>query len=631
MSEASRPDRRLPDFAVVAVIVLAVAAIYVQMAWFQFVSWDDPAYVTLNNRVRQGLSWDNLVWAFTAMTASNWHPLTWLSLLLDTSLFGSWAGGFHLSSAAWHLATSLLLYSLLRRMTGELWRPALVAIIWAVHPLHVESVAWVSERKDVMSAAFGLVALHAYLSYARAPSLGRYLLVTVAFVCSLLSKQMLVTFPALLLLIDYWPLQRLTRENWGQRVLEKLPFLGLAIAAAFMTVVAQSIGGAIRTTEEYSLAERFLNAISSYGIYIVKHVWPSDLSFFQVFRTPSLLWVAASLAMIFALTYFAYRRRERTPAMLVGWLWFLGTLVPVIGLVQVGVQAWATRYTYIPSIGLLIMVAWLLPVPDFGRARAVSMGMAAAVAFAVVGFTVRAFIETGYWRNSEILYQRAVALDPRNHVAHTLLAHFYSERGALEPASHHANVAVRLTGAGGPISSNAMLSLSRVLMDLGRFEDALGVLAQVEEIDPNSPTLHYNRGTLEMLRGMPLAALSHFDRAIQLLSGYSEALNNRGVALARLGRLDEAADAHRKAIVADSFNFQAHFNLGAALAAVGRPAEALAAFQSAAKVAPNDVRPKLRVAALLRGMGRQEEARAAYQAVLAIDPGNPTARMEIAR
>ena len=182
MSEASRPDRPLPDFAVVVVIVLAVAAIYVQMAWFQFVSWDDPAYVTLNNRVRQGLNWDNLVWAFTAMTASNWHPLTWLSLLLDTSLFGSWAGGFHLSSAAWHLATSLLLYSLLRRMTGELWRPALVAIIWAVHPLHVESVAWISERKDVLSAAFGLIALHAYLSYARAPSVGRYLLVAAAFV-----------------------------------------------------------------------------------------------------------------------------------------------------------------------------------------------------------------------------------------------------------------------------------------------------------------------------------------------------------------------------------------------------------------------------------------------------------------
>jgi tetratricopeptide (TPR) repeat protein len=631
MSEALRPDRRLPDLAVVVVIVLAVAAIYVQMAWFQFVSWDDPAYVTSNYRVRQGLSWDNLVWAFTTMLAANWHPLTWLSLLLDSSLFGTWAGGFHLSSVAWHLATSLLLYSLLRRMTGELWRPALVAIIWAVHPLHVESVAWISERKDVLSAAFGLMALHAYLSYARAPSVGGYLLVTAAFVCSLLSKQMLVTFPALLLLIDYWPLQRLTWENWRQRVLEKLPFLALAIAAAFMTVVAQSVGGAIRTTDEFSLAERILNAISSYGIYIVKHVWPSELSFFQVFRGASLPWVAASLAMIFSLTYIAYRRRERTPAMLVGWLWFLGTLVPVIGLVQVGMQAWASRYTYIPSIGLLIMAAWLLPVPDPGRARALSMGIVAAAALAVIGFTARAFSETGYWRNSEILYQRAVALDPRNHVAHTLLAQFYAERGVAEPASHHASVVLRLAGGGGRISANAMLSLSRVLMDLGRFDEALGVLADVEKIDPDGPTLHYNRGTLEMLRGMPLAALPHFDRAVQLNSGYSDALNNRGVALARLGRLDEAADAHRKAIVADPFNFQAHYNLGAVHAAVGRPAEALVAFQSAATVAPNDVRPKLRVAALLRAMGRHEEARAAYQTVLTIDPGNPTARMEITR
>jgi tetratricopeptide (TPR) repeat protein len=631
MNAALGPDRRLPDLAAVAAIVLAVAAIYTQTAWFQFLSWDDQAYVTSNYRVRQGLSWDNLAWAFTALFASNWHPLTWLSLLLDSSLFGSWAGGFHLSSAAWHLVTSLLLYSLLRRMTGELWRPALVSIIWAVHPLHVESVAWVSERKDVLSAAFGLLALHAYLSYTRAPSVGRYLLVLAAFACSLLSKQMLVTLPALLLLIDYWPLQRLTPANWRQRVLVKLPFLGLAVAAAFATVVAQSVGGAIRTTDEFSLTERVLNAISSYGIYIVQHVWPSNQSFFQVFRMPSLVWVAASLAMIFSLTYIAWRRRERTPAMLVGWLWFLGTLIPVIGLVQVGVQAWASRYTYIPSIGLLIMVAWLIPVPDFARTRAMGMGIAAAAAIAVMGLMARAFIETGYWRNSETLYQRAVALDPRNHVAHTLLAQLYADRGALEPASHHANVVLRLAGGGGRVSANAMLSLSRVLMDLGRFDEALAMLAEVEKIDPDGPTLHYNRGTLEMLRGMPLAALPHFDRAIRLQPAYSDALNNHGVALARLGRLDEAAEAHRRAIGVDPFNFQAHYNLGAALAALGRPAEALVAFQSATTVAPNDVRPRLRAAALLRTLGRHDEARTAYQAILAIDPGNATARTEISR
>lgn len=631
MTDTSRLERRLPDLAVTAVILVAVAAIYAQTAWFQFVSWDDPAYVTSNYRVRQGLSLDNLFWAFMTMVAANWHPLTWFSYLVDASLFGSWAGGFHLTSVIWHLATSLLLYSLLRRMTGELWRPALVAIVWAVHPLHVESVAWISERKDVLSAAFGLIALHAYLSYVRVPSAARYLLVVVAYACSLMSKQMLVTLPAVLLLIDYWPLRRLTAENWRARVVEKLPLLGLAAGAALMTVVAQSFGGAIRTTDELPLASRLLNAISSYGIYLFKHFWPSDLMFFQVFRAPSLIFVGFSLAMIAALTLIAYRRRERSPAMLVGWLWFLGTLVPVIGLVQVGEQAWASRYTYIPSIGLLIMAAWLLPIPDFGRARVASLGMSAAATLVVVGFTLRAHVETGYWRNSETLYQRAVELDPGNHVAHTLLASVYSERGALEPALHHANAAVRLAGGGGHVSSNALLALSRVLMDVGRFDEALLVLSRVEKIDPDGPTLHYNRGTLEMLRGMPLSALPHFDRAIKLLPGYSDALNNRGAALARLGRLEEAVSDHRRAISSDPFNFQAHYNLGAALAASGRGADAVAAFQAASAVAPNDVRPRLRAAALLRSTGRLEEARATYHAVLAIDPGNPIARAEIAR
>jgi tetratricopeptide (TPR) repeat protein len=631
VNSASQSDRRLPDIAAVAVIVLTVAAIYAQTAWFQFLSWDDNGYITANYRVRQGLSWDNLFGAFTTIAFSNWHPLTWISYLVDVSLFGSWAGGFHLTSVLWHLTAGLLLYSLLRRMTGEVWRPALVAVIWAVHPLHVESVAWISERKDVLSAAFGLMALHAYLSYARAPSVGRYLLVVAAYACSLMSKQMLVTLPAVLLLIDYWPLRRLTRENWRPRVLEKLPLLGLAIAAAAVILVAQSSGGAVRSADQIPLALRLLNVVSSYGIYLVKHVWPSDLMFFQIFREPSVLWLAVSLALMAALTYFAYRRREQTPALAVGWLWFLGTLVPVIGLVQVGDQAWASRYTYFPSMGLLIMVAWLLPVPDIGRARAAGIGMAAAAAAVVAGLTARAYIETGYWRNSETLYQRAIELDSGNHIAHTLLASLYAERGALAPALHHANAAVRLTGGVGSVSSNALLGLSRVLMDIGRFDEALAVLAKVEKIAPKAPTLHYNRGTLELLRGMPQAALPHFDRVIELLPSYSEALNNRGVALARLGRIDEAATAHRNAIVADPFNFQAHYNLGAALAAAGRQAEALAAFRSAVTVAPNDVRPRLRVAALLRAMGRQDEARAEYQVVLAIDPGNPTARTEIGR
>ncbi len=626
-----RPDRRRIDLAVMCVLAVAVAAIYLQTAWFGFVNWDDDQYVFRNTRVRQGLSWDSLAWAFSSVEASNWHPLTWLSYLIDSSLFGAWAGGYHLTSVAWHLATTLLVYLLLRRLSDEIWRPALVAMLFAVHPLHVESVTWVSERKDVLCAFFGLLAMHAYIAYARAPSLGRYLLVAAAFVCSLLSKQMLVTLPAVLLLLDFWPLRRLDPSNWRQRVLEKLPLLGLAAGAAYLTVLAQSEGGSVRSLEQLPLLTRLANAISSYGIYLQKHLWPSDLSFFQVMRPPSMLWVGLVFVLVVAVAALAWRLRERVPAMLVGWLWFLGTLVPVIGIVQVGDQGWASRYSYFPSIGLFLMLAWLLPVPDFATARRQAFVLVAATLAVVMTFSVRAFIEAGYWRNSDTLFTRAISLDPGNFVGHTLLASIYAQRGARQQAEYHALEAERTSGGPGGATANALVALSRVLMEVGRFEQAHDALERARVIIPKSPMLHYNLGTLELMRGIPLASLPHFDQAIALSPEYSEALNNRGVALVRLGRLEEGVAAHRRAIETDPYNYQAQFNLGVALAAAGRSGEALAAFEASAALVPRDIRPKLKIAALLRAMGRHDEARAVYQAILAIEPANAAARLEASR
>jgi len=627
----ARTDRLRIDLAVMFALAAAVAAIYLQTAWFEFVNWDDDQYVFRNTRVRQGLSWASAAWAFVALEASNWHPLTWLSYLLDSSLFGAWPGGYHLTSVAWHLATTLLVYLLLRRLSNETWRPALVAMIFAVHPLHVESVTWVSERKDVLCAFFGLLAMHAYISYARAPTSGRYLLVVAAFVCSLLSKQMLVTLPAVLLLLDWWPLRRLDLTNWRQRVLEKLPLLGLAAGAAYLTVLAQSGGGSVRSLEQLPLLTRLANATSSYGIYLQKHVWPSELSFFQVMRPPSMLWVGLVFVLIVAVAAVAWRLRQRVPAMLVGWLWFLGTLVPVIGIVQVGDQGWASRYSYFPSIGLFLMLAWLLPVPDFVAARRKSVVLVAAVVAVVMAFSVRTFIETGYWRNSDSLFVRAITLDPGNFVGHTLLASIYAQRGARQQAEYHALEAERTSGGPGGATANALIALSRVLMEVGRFEQAQEALERARKIIPKTAMLYYNLGTLELMRGAPLASLPHFDQAVALSPDYSEALNNRGVALVRLGRLDEGVAAHRRAIEADPYNYQAHFNLGVALVAADRPGEALASFEASAALVPRDIRPKLKIAAVLRSMGRHDEARAVHQSVLAIEPGNATARIELSR
>lgn len=627
----ARSARLRVDLIVMLVLAVAVAAIYLQTAWFEFVNWDDDQYVFRNTRVRQGLSWASVAWAFVAVEASNWHPLTWLSYLVDSSLFGAWAGGYHLTSVAWHLAASVLVYLLLRRLSDETWRPALVAMIFAIHPLHVESVTWISERKDVLCAAFGLLAMHAYVSYVRAPSAGRYLLVMAAFAGSLLSKQMLVTLPAVLLLLDWWPLRRLAWTNWRQRVLEKLPLLALAAGAAYLTVLAQSGGGSMRSLEQLPLLTRLANATASYGIYLQKHLWPSELSFFQVMRPPSMVWAGLVFLVIAAVIVMAWRIRERVPAVLVGWLWFLGTLVPVIGIVQVGDQGWASRYSYFPSIGLFLMLAWLLPVPDFEKAgRQASLLVAATVAV-VMAFSVRAFIEAGYWRNSDALFVRAITLDPGNYVGHTLLATIYAERGARQQAEYHALEAEKHSGGPGGATGIALIALSRVLMEVGRFEQALDALQRARKILPKSAVVHYNFGTLELMRGAPLASLPHFDQAVGLFPAYSEAFNNRGVALARLGRLDEAVSAHRRAIETDAYNYQAHFNLGVALAAAGRPGEALAAFEASAALVPRDIRPKLKIAALLKAAGRHQEARAVYQAILTIEPGNATARSELSR
>jgi Tfp pilus assembly protein PilF len=418
-------------------------------------------------------------------------------------------------------------------------------------------------------------------------------------------------------------------------VAEKLPLLLLSAGAATLTVVAQSAGGAMRSFEQLSLGTRLENALASYGTYFIKHLWPADLMFFQVMRSPSVAFLIFSIALIAGVSAAAYRLRGRIPAVIVGWLWFLGALFPVIGIIQVGDQAWASRYSYFPSIGLFIAVAWLLPVPvtAAGSQNRSAWPVIVAAGVVVCGFTWRSFVEAGYWRQSEMLYQRSIALDPGNFVGHAKLASLYVELGAQDLAVHHANLGLRLAESAGQrsVAGDILLTLSRAYMDGGRFEQAQAALDRAEQIAPDAPMLHYNRGTLAILRGVPSDSLPHFERAIQLNPRYSEAFNNRGVALSRLGRSDEAIDAHRQAIRLDPFNYQANFNAGVTLAATGRMTEALAAFESAAKLAPQDVRSRLRAAAILRSLGRKGEAQAYYQAVLRIDPANMVARSEASR
>jgi len=407
--------RRVPLLLGAALALLTLAA-YLPTFHNGFVNLDDGFYVTGNPRVREGITRASVAWALTANVANNWHPLTLLSHLLDVQLFGLDPAGHHTTSLLLHLANTLLLFAVLRGMTGTLWRSAAVAALFAVHPAHVESVAWVAERKDVLSALFWILAMAAWTSYARRPSLGRYLLVALMMGLGLMAKPMVVTLPFSLLLLDVWPLERISL-GWKRLVAEKLPLLALSAAASLVTLRYQQTSLAPLDLVPWSL--RLANAAVSYATYLGKLLLPRNLAVFYPIPLAIPIWqVAGAAALLAALTALAVWKARRAPWLLVGWLWFLGTLVPVIGLVQVGRQAMADRYTYIPSIGLFMAIVWGIA----GLARERRMILAVASAAVIALLAVGTWTQTGYWRDSVTLYRHALAVTRGNYVAHVGLA-----------------------------------------------------------------------------------------------------------------------------------------------------------------------------------------------------------------
>jgi hypothetical protein len=384
---------------------------------FGFINFDDPSYVAANVVVLRGFTWRGVAWAFSSFETGNWHPLTWLSLMADVEVFGGGARVHHLVNLALHAANTLLLFGLLTGVTGQRWRSALVAVLFAVHPLHVESVVWISERKDLLSAFFGLLSIGAYLRYARARSIRWYALAVAGMVSSVSSKPMLVTLPAVFLLFDLWPRPR--SETWRVLLLEKVPFLAIAAASSLVTVVAQTRGGAVSTLDAIPFAARLANAAVSYGSYLVKAIWPTALA--VVYPHPAFtsdptspavvaLWAAALTCVSIVVTV----RRSRWPVLFFGWAWFIVTLVPVIGLVQVGMQAMADRYTYFPLIGIFVAATWSLPEPTTRAAR-LALGIACATVALVAALVAR--VQTTYWRDSQTLFRHALAVTHDNATA----------------------------------------------------------------------------------------------------------------------------------------------------------------------------------------------------------------------
>jgi tetratricopeptide (TPR) repeat protein len=636
------PHDRRPLWICLSLVLLTLAAYSPLLGGgYDFLKIDDDEYVTYNPHVRAGLTRPSLWWDLTTFHSYNWHPLTWMSLQLDYQLFGLQPWGYHATNLLLHTANTILLFVALRRLTGAVWRSAAVAAFFAVHPLHVESVAWVAERKDLLSALFWMLALWAYAGYAERSGLARYLLVVLAFLASLLSKPMAVTLPCVLLLLDYWPLGRLrfggdpeTRiEDRGSRIekgnvrssildprtsrflilAEKLPLLALAGGVCVITLLAQR--GAVKTLEQFSLPVRLLNALLAYVGYIGKLFWPHPLAAFYPHpgaRLPIAQAAAAGVLLASISAWVLLQPRQRG-YLVVGWFWYLGTLVPVIGLVQVGSHAVADRYTYLPLIGLFLMLVW--GVPDF-LTRPHKPEAAALLCACVVA--TRLHIPS--WHNTLTVWLHALEVTPEHNAqAHAGVGQALQESGSIQEALGHFEEVVRLE----PDRATSHLNLGLVLGMLGRMDEAESHLRRAVQLDPQDAVAHTDLATLLARRGQVEEALGLFDEALAFHPNDAATHYNLGGVLMKQGQVEEAARHFTDAAEIDPLLADARDSLGTALQRQGKLPEAMACYRQAVALKPEHAPYRCNLALALQEAGRTEEADAEFRRALRIDPRWP--------
>lgn len=568
------------SLALVAVTLVAYAGVWQN----GFVSWDDPYYVSENPHVLSGLTWNGVVWAFTSTQGANWHPVTWLSHMMDVQLFGPDPGMHHAVSLVLHVVNTVLLFGVLHRMTGALGRSAFVAAIFAVHPLHVESVAWAAERKDVLSTLFWMLTIAAYLAYVERPHWRRYLLLAVVFSLGLMAKPMLVTLPFVLLLLDLWPLARKQQTGWYALVREKIPLIGLALALSVVTFLAQRHAGAVQQLVGVPLGLRVANALVSYTRYIGKTVWPAGLAALYPFPESLAGWkIAGAMIVLAAASIAAIAWRSRRPYVLVGWFWYLGTLVPVIGFVQVGYQAMADRYTYIPMIGLSIIVAWganeMLAV--WPPRRAVLATAASALILASVALT-RAQVQ--FWRDGVTLWRHTVAVTRGSFIAQTNLGYELAQRGRFAEAADQYREALRTS----PNYLLARQNLGLALASQGKYADAIDQYQTALRLQPTNAVLRADFGLALANAQRDGDAIAEYQAALRLQPTLALAHVRLGNALVRQGNISDAIAHYEQALRLEP-SAETHNNLGVALASRGSLDEAVAQFSEALRLKPDYV------------------------------------------
>jgi protein O-mannosyl-transferase len=600
---------------------------------FDFFNYDDSFYVYQNPSISNGLTRAGLIKALTQPLVGNWHPLTSFSLMLDAQFFGLNASGYHFVNVLLHSVAVLLLFFVLRTMTGTVWRSAIVAALFAIHPLRAESVVWISERKDVLSGVFFMLGLAAYNRYARkSPSLGAYLMVAAALTLGLLSKAMLVTFPFLLLLLDYWPLRRFTfspvttsgpakespraaTTSW--LLLEKIPFLLLAVAVSVATIIAQK--QALSTAQDWPLRWRVDNALVTVWIYLRQMVWPADLAVFYPHPkgTLSLSVVGLSLLALVAVTLSVFILRRKYPYLITGWLWYLGMLVPVIGLMQVGAQGHADRYTYLPQIGIYLAVTWAIA--DLSvrwRGRKLILGMAALLT--ITSLITVSWKQVGYWSSSVRLWRHTLAVTTDNDVAERGLGSELLRLGQVDEAIAHDRAALRIR----PRDANGLTNLANALLQRKEYPEAIKHYREVIGVRPNDSEMHRNLAKALYQSGATDQAVAEFREALRIRPKDSDAAYSLGNVFLEKGDATAAIPYFRKAIEANRKNVAAQYNLGIALQRNAELAEAIAQFQQTLQLDPKNVATHNNLAITLLKAGKTQDAIGEWEAALRLQPND---------
>jgi tetratricopeptide (TPR) repeat protein len=605
-------------------ICLALAAftvaLYAPALRCQFLAFDDPAYVTENRHVKAGLTLDGLAWAFRSNTAGNWHPLTMLSHMLDCQIYGLRPWGHHLTNVLLHAANCALLFLVLRRMTGAVWRSACVAALFAAHPVHVESVAWVSERKDVLSSFFCLLSLWAYVRYADNFKFQIsnfkffYALTLVFFALALMAKPMAVTLPFVLWLLDFWPLGRVSRPALSRLLVEKIPMLALSAIWCGITIWAQGIGQAVATEADLSISERIIHTMLAYLEYLRVLVFPWHLSAYYPYQHHvPLLRGAEAGAVLALLTWLAMAGARRRPWLAVGWLWFLGMLVPVIGLVQVGGQGWADRYVYLPSIGIFVIVVWA-GAEWAARHPAVKL-LIPLVGAALVAVTLS---ELRYWKDTRTLFGRAMEVTTDNYLAMTLVGNAEEEQGKLDDAIRLYRQALACK----PIAPEPHFFLGRALENKGQTAAAMSEYQEALRLRPDFDTAHTMLGLLLSKEKKFDEAEAQYQAALKSNPDSAEAQSDWGLALSQQGRWQESAAHYEQALRLDSSLAEAHSGLAIAYLRTGRLAEGTKELRAALQLNPGDAEARSNLGQALNQQQQWAEAAELLQPLAASQPTN---------